>query len=104
MAREKTNIEKKLSNLNSPLRDKIERKALDSLANEVWCRKHDISFEKGYNPWRHFGDVDYSDERERKAVEIIYQKIMKQEEKDLSRMYVRKFLEPHAPQNGDWYL
>ena len=94
---EKTNIEKKLDNLNPPLRDKIERKALDSLANEVWCRKNNISFEKSYNPWRHFGDVDYSDEREKTAVQIIYREIMKQEENDLSRMYVRKFLESDAP-------
>ena len=112
MVQEKSDIEKRLEQIPLALRNKIEIDALYDLANESWCKKHGILFEKEFNPEENSGFVRYSDERQRMAVEILYLETIERERREALEMYdYRKrlprgsALKSHVPENEVlWYL
>ena len=83
MAREKSDIEKKLESISSALRNKIETNALYKLTDKLWCKKHNIQFEERFNPEENFGFVKYPDARQRTAVEIVHREAIEQERKEV---------------------
>ena len=112
MVQEKSDIEKKLDGLPVATVIGIETKALNALADEIWCKKNKILFVSGYNLWKNYGNVDYSDARQRTAVEIFYQEKTKQEIRDSEKIHssYRKFIPRRKssnipPQQSEpWYL
>ncbi len=98
MAKEKSDIEKKLEGVSLALRNKIETDALYNLTNKSWCEKYGVEFKKEFNPERNSGLVEYSDPRQRTAVEISYRETMELERREALEMYdYRKRLSRNPP-------
>ncbi|MEK6842474.1 MAG: hypothetical protein AABX84_01550 [Nanoarchaeota archaeon] len=95
MVQEKLDIEKKMDNLDYPLRHTIENKALNALIDELWCKRNGMLFVKDFNPWKGSSIINYSNPNERRAVEIMYEENRKEELEDSKRMYSR--IHPKLP-------